>query len=146
MKSGRFGIFVHSEDSVALVFLFPRFAAVVVDDSCCYYIWVVWVCAADGDSLAKEVNISITGIRVCAACHNYSIAVVGILNSSLNVKGEKRGLKMLFRAHMCFCTVRVVTGSKKTPDMSSQHVGRGVNAFVVTAPLGACATARWFLR
>ncbi len=61
------------------------FAAVAVDDCCSYNVGIVWICAAEPDGLACEINIPVSLASVRADTDQNHITIIGIVNCSLDV-------------------------------------------------------------
>jgi hypothetical protein len=71
------------------------FCAITVNDCGGNYVGVIWVSAADGDGFAKKVNIPIAIAGICAVSNKNRIAIIGIINSGLNVI-EIRGFIVIY--------------------------------------------------
>ena len=56
------------------------------------YIWVIWVCAADGDRFALKVNITIAKASVSTRLDVDCVAIVRIVNRRLNRAKICRGI------------------------------------------------------
>jgi hypothetical protein len=66
------------------------FCAIAVDDCGGNYVGVIWVNAADCYSPAAKVNIPISIAGINPVSNDYGIAVIGIIDSGLNVVEIRR--------------------------------------------------------
>ena len=69
-----------------------RFCAVTIYDRSCHNIGVIGVCAADRDSSAAKVHISIAIAGVSAGFNLYDVAVIGIVNCRLDIIKIRRAI------------------------------------------------------
>ncbi len=65
------------------MWLCPR--TVAVDYCCCDYVWIVWICTANGDGLALKIDVTVPRPHVRPFSHDnrpsFQCMINGILNS-----------------------------------------------------------------
>ena len=62
-----------------------RFTSIAVDNCSCHNTRIIRVCATNSDGLAKKVNVPITISSIGAGLNFYSVIVIGIVDSRLDI-------------------------------------------------------------